>query len=119
MSNRFLLASIDAINRNGIDCSYIKVQTGVYDIETSSVTNTEVSYPVRMYKKHVKTNQYSYPNLIGKNTGLFYLANYQLAFTPYPKDKIIYNNETYIVDSYEEGAAHSQVVLFKIVAVKS
>ena len=118
MSNRFLLASIDAVNRNGVDCNYIKVQTGIYNVETGSVTNTEVIHPVKIYKKHIKTSQYSYPNLIGKNVGLFYLANYNISFVPFPKDKIFYNNETYIVDSYEDGLAHSQIVLYKILAIK-
>ena len=119
MANRFLLASIDAVNRNGIDCNYIKVQTGAYNIETGSVTNTEVIYPVKMYKKHIKTNQYNHPTLVGKNVGMFYLANYNLTFTPSVKDKIFYNNETYLVDFYEDGMAHNQIVLFKILAIKT
>jgi restriction endonuclease S subunit len=119
MANRFLLASIDAVKRNGLSCNYIKVQTGVYNVETGSVVNTETIYPVVMYKKHIKTSQYNFPNLIGKDVGVFYLANYQLTFTPSVKDKIFYDNQTYIVESFENCVAHSQTVLFKVVAVRT
>jgi hypothetical protein len=119
MPNGFLLASIDAVNRNGITASYIKVQTGVYNVETGSATNTETTYTVKTYKKHIKTSQYSYPNLIGKNVGIFYIANYLLGFVPAPKDKILYNGETYLVESYEDCVAHSQSVLYKVLATKA
>lgn len=119
MSNRFLLASINAVKRNGLSCSYIKVQTGTYNVETSSVVNTETTYSVIAYKKHIRTSQYSYPNLIGKDVGIFYLANDSLGFTPSVKDKIVYNGNTYVVDSFEDCVAHSQTVLYKLVAVRT
>jgi hypothetical protein len=119
MANRFLLASIDAISRNGLSCSYIQVQTGAYNVELGSVTNTETPHTVTCYKKHIKTSQYNYPTLIGKNVGLFYLANNALTFSPSVKDKILYNGEEYTVDSFEEGLAHSQIVLYKILAVRT
>jgi hypothetical protein len=114
-----LLASIDAVKRNGLSCSYIKVQTGAYDVEAGSVTNTETTYTVTCYKKHIKASQYNFPTLVGKDVGLFYLANDSLTFTPAVKDKILYNGEEYIVDSFEEGLAHSQIVLYKILAVRT
>lgn len=119
MSNRFLQASISAIKRNGAQDTYTKVQTGTYNVETGSVTNTPTNYTVWMYKRHVKTNQYSYPNLIGKDVGIFYLANDALAFTPAVKDKITWMTQVYIVDSFEAHMAHGQVVLYKVVAVRS
>jgi hypothetical protein len=119
MSNRFLLASIDAIKRNGTLCTYTKVQVGTYNVETGSVTNTETPYSVYTYKKHIKSNQYSYPNLIGRDAGVFYIANNALAFTPAPKDKILWEGNTYIVDSYEAHSAHSQVVLYRVVASRN
>lgn len=117
----FLNASINAVQRNGTTCTYVKVQTGTYDVETGSTTgSSETSYPdIKMYKRHLKTSQYSYPNLIGKDVGIFYLANSGLSFTPAVKDKIVFNSQTYIVDSFENCMAHGQIVLFKIVAVRS
>ena len=118
MSNRFLQASIDAIKRNGIQETYIQVQTGVYNVEAGSVTNTEVNHTVWLYKRHVKTSQYSYPNLIGKDVGIFYVANESLGFTPAVKDKISWGGNTYTVDSFEAHMAHGQVVLYKVVAAR-
>lgn len=119
MSNRFLLASIDAVKRNGLQATYTKVTTGVYNVETGSVTNTETNHTVWMYKKHIKSNQYSYPNLIGKDAGVWYIANDSLLFTPSPKDKIIWGGQTYVVDSYESHMAHNQVVLYKVIASRN
>lgn len=119
MSNRFLNASIDAIKRNGAQCTYTKVATGTYNVELGSVTNTETNYTVWTYKRHVKTSQYSYPNLIGKDVGIFYIANDALAFVPAPKDKILWNGVTYLVDSFEEHMAHNQIVLYRVVASRN
>jgi hypothetical protein len=120
MVDVFLNASINAVQRNGVACTYVKVQTGTYDVETGSTTGaTETSHSVVMYKKHLKTNQYSFPNLIGKDVGVFYLANSELLFTPAVKDKIVFDSQTYLVDSFENCMAHGQIVLFKIVAVRS
>lgn len=119
MSNRFLDASIDAVKRNGLQATYTKVQTGTYNVESGLVTNTETNYTVWMYKKHIKSNQYNFPNLIGKDAGVFYLANDSLAFTPSPKDKILWNGQTYIVDSYEAHMAHNQVVLYRVIASRN
>lgn len=119
MANRFLLASIDAIKRNGITASYIQVTTGAYDVETGSVINAETPHVVTLYKKHIRTSQYNYPTLVGKDVGVFYLANNSLTFVPAPKDKIDYNGSTYLVESIEDGIAHSQIVLYKILAIKT
>ena len=118
MSDRFLQASIDAVKRNGSQETYTQVQTGTYNVETGSVTNTETNHTVWMYKRHVKTSQYSYPNLIGSDVGIFYLANDALVFVPAVKDKIIWGGKTYTVDSFEEHIAHGQVVLYKVVAAR-
>lgn len=119
MSNRFLAASIDAIKRNGALCTYTKVAIGTYNVELGSVTNTETNYSVWTYKNHIKANQYSYPTLIGKDAGIFYLANDALVFTPSPKDKILWNGQTYVVDSSESHMAHNQVVLYRVVASRN
>jgi hypothetical protein len=119
MANRFLLASIDAIKRNGALCTYTKVQTGTYNVETGSTVNTSTDYQVYSYKKHIKSSQYSYPNLIGKDSGIFYIANDNLLFVPSPKDKIFWEGNTYTVDSYEAHMAHNQVVLYTVVAIRN
>lgn len=119
MSNRFLLASIDAIKRNGAQCTYIQIQTGVYNVEIGSVTNVETPYTVWTYKQHIKTSQYNFPNLIGKDAGTFYIANDALAFVPSVKDKILWDNQTYIVESYTSHMAHNQVVLYKVIASRN
>lgn len=119
MNNIFLKASVDAINLHGNSYTFTSVSAGVYNIETGKTTNTSTNYTVAMYKKHLKANQYNYPNLIGKDAALFYLANNSLLFAPKPNDKIVDGSSTYIVDAVYEHRAKNAIVLFKILAVKA
>lgn len=116
--NPFLTAARNALNRNGMLGTYIAVTEGVYNVETGSVTNTEKSYSIRMFKKHLKATQYNYPNLIGKDAGMFYIANDSLAFVPNHQDKIVFNGSTYSIDSIQEHYARNELVLYRIVAVR-
>ena len=109
------------------------VSEGNYNIETGSTINTEFSFPVKMYKKHIRANQYNFPNMIGRDSALFYLAANErpapgeLGFIPAPKDKIylftqfddvLPDGPTYKVDSVTEHAADGLVILYKILAVR-
>lgn len=116
--NLFLSATKRALDRNGSDATFISVTEGAYNVETGSATNTEKSYTVKMYKKPIKANQYNYPNLIGKDAGMFYLANYNLKFTPGLRDKIVFAGSTYSVESIQEHYAGAELILYRIIAVK-
>ena len=116
--NQFLIATKSFIDTNGISCSYIAVQEGSYNVETGSTTNTETTYTVKMYKKHLKATQYNYPNLVGKDACMFYLTNDNLAFAPAVRDKITFSGVTYTIDSIQEHSALGAVLLYRIIAVK-
>jgi hypothetical protein len=118
MSNPFLNSTTRMIDQHGQSVTYTKVTEGTYNIETGSTTNTDTTYTVKMYKKHIKSNQYNYPNLIGRNAALFYLANQALAFVPETRDKITVNGEVFEVEAIVEHSARGQIVLYKLIAVK-
>ena len=118
MAIDFLRITINAILRHGSNCSYIAVAEGAYNVETGSVTNTETTYAVRMYKKHINASQYSYPDLVGKDAAMFYLANSNLGFTPTVRDKLVFNGVTYMIDSIQEHVAQGVVALYRIIALK-
>jgi len=119
MSNPFLVAAKNAMNRNGTVGTYIAVAEGVYNVETGSVTNTETSYQIKMFKKHLKATQYNYPNLIGKDAGMFYVVNDSLAFTPNHQDKIVFGGVTYSIDSIQEHYARDALILYRLIAVRA
>lgn len=116
--DKYLAIIMKAINLHGKTCSYLKVTEGSYDVETGSTSNTETTYSVKMYKKHIRATQYNYPSLIGRDSALFYLANNALSFVPKPKDKIVIDTITYTVDSITEHSADSLVILYKILTTK-
>jgi hypothetical protein len=116
--DKYLAITSKAMSQHGKTCTYTTVTEGAYNIETGSATNPETAHTVRMYKKHIRASQYNFPNMIGRDSALFYLANNNLSFVPAPKDKITFDSITYTVDSVVEHAADGLVVLYKILAVK-
>lgn len=116
--DKYLGITLRAINTHGRNCTYTIVTEGTYNIETGSITNTETAHTIKMYKRHIRASQYNFPNLIGRDSALFYLANNNLSFVPAVKDKITIDGVTYTVDSITEHAADGLVILYKIVAVK-
>jgi hypothetical protein len=116
--DRYLSITLKAINQHGKNCTYSVVTEGEYNIETGATVNTETAYAVKMYKKHIRASQYNFPNMIGRDSALFYLANNALAFVPAPKDKITIDTVTYTVDSVTEHAADGLVILYKILTIK-
>jgi hypothetical protein len=118
MSNQFLLSTSKMIKMHGSAMTYTQVQEGTYNIETGSTTNTSTNYTVTMYKKHLKTDQYNYPDLIGRSAAMFYLANAELEFTPTVRDKILVDGETFEIQSLMEHRARGQLVLYKLVATR-
>lgn len=106
------------ILRHGKSCTYKVVTEGVYDPETSSVTNTEEEYTVSLYPRHVKANQFNYPNLIGKDICFFYLSAWNLSFKPTSGDYIEIDSDVYKVESVQKHSALGSVELYKILGVK-
>ena len=116
--DRYLSALLKAMSQHGRLCTYSSVVEGSYNIETGSVTNTETTYSVKTYKKHIRATQYNFPNMIGRDSALFYIANNNLAFVPKVKDKITIDNVVYNIDSIIEHSADGLVILYKILTVK-
>ena len=118
MSNQFLISTIKLINRHGVPMSYNSVVVGAYDVNTGSVTDTNTTYSLIMYPKQTRFSPHNFPDLVGKEGVIFYLANNSLAFTPKLSDTITYNSGKYVVQSIQTHTALGQIVLYKIVATK-
>lgn len=118
MSDVFLISAKRQIDKHGQLMTYKVITEGTYNIETGSTTNTETSFDIKMYKRHIRANQYNYPNLIGQDAATFYLVNYALSFKPSIRDKILVDSETYTIDSITEHRANGKIILYKILAVK-
>ena len=116
--NKYLKVALQQINQHGQSCTYTAVIEGSYNVETGSAVNTESTYAVKMYRKHIRATQYNYPNLVNKDAVLFYLVNYNLDFTPAVRDKITLGSDTYTIDSIQSHSAEGAVVLYRIAAVK-
>lgn len=118
MSN-ILKSTSHLIYRHGISSSFISVSEGTYDVETGSATNIGTTYTVKLYKNHIRANQYRFPNLIDKDIAEFYVLATDLTVAPKQKDKIVYNSVEYVVDSFEEHIANGMTIMYSLIGVKS
>jgi len=116
--NEYLRSSVYHVNKHGKLTDYKVVTEGTYNVETGTTTNTETTFNLKIYKKHFKANQYNYPNLVGKDLAMFYIANHNIGFTPKIRDKIIYDSDEYLIDSIQEHSALGVVCLYRVIAVK-
>jgi hypothetical protein len=116
--NPFLKAAIDLVGQHAVSMQFTSVQTGSYDPQTSTVTETTQTFNVKAYPKHIKATQYNYPDLIEKEAILLYLANNNLGFVPSVKDFVQYGSTKYKVYSIEEKHAGGQLVMYMIMIVK-
>lgn len=116
--NQFLTSALYFITKHGVDISYKSKGVAVYNPATQKSTSTDASHTVKSYPKHIRANAYQFPDQIGKDVVMFYLANSGLTFTPKVGDEVTYNSLVYKVISLQSHAALGEICLYKIVAVK-
>lgn len=113
----FDLAVQRIIATHGVAATYKRVVEGVYDVDSGTATDTVTSYPIKTYMKHMRTNQYNFPNLIGKEVGLFYVYAESISFVPEVQDQIVFSGKQYKVDSVQMHSAGGKVILYRILGV--
>ena len=116
--NQFLVSASTMVNQHGETCTYTKVTEGTYNVSTGSVTNTETAYTIKAYRKQIKATQYNYPNLVGKNALLVYMAPSTSVGTPEPNDRVTFGSDVFTVDSVQGHIANGEVCLYRLVCVK-
>lgn len=117
--NLFVTSTKKMIEQYGSNVTYRSVSEPTYDFDTGRATATSSDKTFKAYKRHVVANQYNYPNLVGKDVAEFYV--YAASFDSKPKinDKIVQDGETYTVQRYGEHGAYGQVILYKLLCVKT
>ena len=116
--NRFLASTNRMLQMHGMDLTYQSVANSAYNVEQGKAVPTVTNYTARMYPRHIRANQYQFPNLIGKEVVLFYLANNALAFSVKAGDLILYRGNSYKVQEFQEHVADGEVVLYRITTVR-
>jgi len=115
--NQFLEITKRALQRHGLNLTYTSISRVVNE-STGGATSTSTNYTLRIYPRHINATQYNYPDLINKQSVMFYLANDSLGFTPKISDTILYNGITYRIHSFQNHVASSEIVLYKMIGVK-
>lgn len=109
----FEQATRRAIQRHMQPVQYSSVVTGSYDVETQTVTNTEVTKTLPSYPRHVVANQYNFPNLVAGNIVVFYFFAGDFTVAPKVDDKITFETRQYTVRTIIEHRAEGKVLLYK------
>lgn len=116
--NPFLQSSKRLIARNGVAMKYCVVGATSYNVETGTNTASETEHNIISYPKQINASQYHFPDLIGKESCMFYLANDALLFTPKVGDFIKYKTLKFRISSIQETVAHGAIVLYRLIGVK-
>lgn len=119
MANAYLEMTKRMLVLHGVDAVYTRTSASVYDVAAGTATNTSVNTNIRTYPRHIKASQFNQPHLINKEAIEFYIAADALTDEPKIKDKIVLSGRTYTVDSFIEHTAHSEVCLYKVIAVRT
>lgn len=118
MNAELLKAPVRLINRHGVMIQYKSVTQGVYDVETGSVSNTEVTYSLKAYQYQGMSLQKDFPDLVEKEVSVFLVAGLSCSFTPKVGDKIESGSDLYSVSKIIKHQANSTVALWRFVCVK-
>lgn len=117
--NLFVISTRRMIDQYGANITYSSVSDPAYNYETGRATATASNKVFKAYKRHIVANQYNYPNLIGKDIAEFYVYAASFDSTPKINDKIVQGGETYTVQRFGEHGAYGQVILYKLLCVKT
>lgn len=116
---QFTAAAKSLIYSHGVNIDIKTITTGAYNIETGTVTNTEVTTTVKAFPKMVAINSFNYPNLIGKTVEQFLVVAADLTTAPKAQDLIVRNNQTFTIEQVTEHTAGGSTIIYKLLAVKS
>ena len=117
--NRFVISTNRMIDAYGADVTYKHVETGAYNYETGTVSIVENSLVTKAYKRQIEASQFNFPNLIGKEVAEFYTKASDFSSKPSVNDKITSGSETYTIQRVSEHGAMGQVILYRLLCVKT
>lgn len=114
----FLQVTTALIAQHGLALDYTQHVTGTYDVALGSAPITSTTTALTMYPRQIEATTYNYPDLIGKELVMFYLAA-GAGVTPKLNDTISYKSKTFKVSKIKEHMVDGAVVLYKIIAAAS
>lgn len=116
--NPFITSARKLIYRNGVNVVFTRVQEGVYNSDTGTVTNTETTKTVKAYPENVTVNQYNFPNLINKEVVKYSVVSADLGYKPEPTDRITVNGSVLSIVKVQDVVARNESVIYFVFAVK-
>ncbi len=116
--NQFKQSTKQFITLHGRTMQYSRIAEGSYDVETGTATNTATTTSLKIYRKHIKANQYNYPTLVDKDIAEFYIYAPDLSSSPEPKDYILDGSDRFTVEGVQKHEALGEILLYVVVASK-
>jgi hypothetical protein len=117
--NLFVISTNRMIDRFGANVTFRRIVNGAYNFDTGAVSSTQVDTTAKAYKRQIEASQYNYPNLIGKEVAEFYAKASLFTEKPTVNDKVVSGTDTYTVQRVSEHGAMGEVILYRLLCVKT
>lgn len=114
----FLSGNQNLIRQLGMNCTYTVITQGAYDVNTSQVLKTEVSYTIKAAQGTLRRSEQESVNFIGKQSCAIYILP-NLNFVPKPSDCILFDsNNLEVKEVQTQRGLQGQVAGYKLLCVK-
>lgn len=121
MRSNIPASTLRVINRYGKNVDYLRVSEGVYDIESSSMTQeTIVTVTVKSYRTKISYSESQNPSLIGKDSSVYLIAGKSINFVPDVGDRIVDSSDgsDYQVLLVSKIDLQDEIALWRLVCVR-
>ena len=106
MRSNLLDSTARVIARFGRTISYLRVQEGTYDVNTSKMTEESIlTESVTAYRTKISYSESQSPSLIGKDTAVYLVAGKSITFIPSVGDRVV---------DFSDGSDYQVVLVSKI-----
>lgn len=118
MQDPFLIGNKNLINQLGMNCTYKVITQGEYDVNTSQVTKTEVSWTIKAAQGTLRRSEKESVNFIDKQSCAIYILP-NTNFVPKPSDQIVFDsNHLEVKEVQTQRGLQGQIAGYKLLCIK-
>lgn len=106
------------IQREGVTVTYSSTTQGVYNPETSTVTNSTSQTVLKAFPAVCTFSEQQNPNLVGVASKAFLMTSTDLLSKPKPNDEILQGTDKYTVKIVKEHWGSGVLCMYRVLCVE-